>query len=163
MYLCFKAFLKVHVCVLCVHFLHTCLSVSKIARPQISFLSSPEFPVLAEHRVAPKKLMFPLQLASRMCAEMLAVCAEFPVKVRGISPPTFLLLLAGLNNAIGMVERRWTQQGGRNTGLHSLPEQNCLTSVGFPGQKNKSVACLSQYYRVSVTADNCPPEGQEVL
>lgn len=85
--------LPIHVCV---HFLHTCLSVSKIASTQISFLPSPELPVLAEHRVAPKKIAFPLQLAGRMCAGVLAVHAEFPVKVRSMPPPTFLPLLAGL-------------------------------------------------------------------
>lgn len=143
-------------CVLCVHFLHTCLSVSKIASPQISFLSSPEFPVLAEHRVAPKKLMFPLQRAGRMCAEMLAVCAEFPVKVRGMSPLRFLTMLLG-----------WWGRGGHNKveGIqaHTASQSRTVSPVWAFQDRKTSLACLSQYYRVSVTAGNCPPEGQEVL
>lgn len=67
---------------------------------------------------------------------MLAVHTEFPVKGRACLLPHSLL--RGMLWGEGVLK-------GRHTDPDSLPEQNCLTSVGFAGQTDRRLACLSQY------------------
>lgn len=120
----------------------------------------------AEHKVAPKRAYVSLTAGQWNVCRSAGCPCWVPSEGKGMPSSPFPPPLAGL-----WAERQgqcyWDGvgciKGRRNTGLDSLLEQNCFTSMGFPGQKNKFSMFKPILFWVSVTADDSPSATQEAL